>query len=398
VKWEADEAGVRLTIFRHGLDGLPEFVAAEEIWKKVPDNKPPLTFTVGYGDNSKRFDVDLDDCPHMIVGGATKQGKSNFINQMICFWLRRGLTPQDLQLVLFDLKRGMEFTFYEGLPHLYKDSEEHTVLQKLYETPTYIKTGIIEELKDVIPALLRLRQIMDERMLHIKSAGYKDFNSFNRAQYSRKNRIPSLVVIFDEWARISLTLGKEPESILAEVAGMARAAGMYFIIGTQNPNGAVISNLISINFQTRIIFKCSSGASQAALYNWSAVGLEERGRCILADGGEQWKIQTPRISDGLIQSIVYKAITGKEKKFGDAMDLEEILQHSLDKLDGILYVDKLYAIFKINKVRYKWLQSALKDAEGKEFVLSGSAYKVSHKGRNKPRKLIPVDKLVPEDK
>lgn len=398
VKWDADDAGVRLTIFRHGLDGLPEFVAAEEIWRKIPNNKPPLTFTVGYGDNSKRFDVDLDDCPHLIVGGATKQGKSNFINQMISFWLWRGLTPQDLQLVLFDLKRGMEFTFYEGLPHLYKDTVDNSVVQKYYEKPAYIETGIIEELKEVVPALLRLRQIMNDRMLYIKKAGHKDVNSFNRAQYSKQKRIPSLVVIFDEWARISLTLGKEPESLLAEVAGMARAAGMYFIIGTQNPNGAVISNLISINFQARIIFKCSTGGSQAALGNWAAAGLEERGRCILAEGGEQWKIQTPRISDGLIQSVVYKAITGKDKKFGDAVDLEEILQESLNNLDGILSTDKLFAMFKPKKVRYRWLLTALKEAEGREYILSGSAYTVSHKGKNKPRRLIPVDKLIAKDK
>ena len=268
----------------------------------------------------------------------------------------------------------------------------------MYEKPAYIKNGIIEELKDVMPALLCLRQIMDDRMLYIKKAGHKDFNSFNRAQPSRQKRIPSMVIIFDEWARISLTLGKEPEALLAEVAGMARAAGMYFIIGTQNPNGSVISNLISINFQARVIFKCSSGASQAALYNWSAVGLEERGRAILAEGGEQWKIQTPRISDGLIQAVVYKAITGKEKKFGDAVDLEEILQHSLNDLDGILSTDKLYAIFKPKHVRYRWLLTALKEAEGREYVLSGSAYTVSHRGKNKPRRLIPVDNLVLKDR
>lgn len=395
--FKSDEAGIFAVVFRHGLDGLPEFVAAEDIWKKVPVNKPLLTFPVGYGDNSTRTDVDLDDCPHMIVAGATKQGKSNFINQILCFWLWRGLTPQDLQLVLFDLKRGMEFTFYEGLPHLYRDDEEYVSSEKervqIEEdyNPALIETGIIEVLGDVIPALLRLRKIMDKRLLHIKSAGHKDFNAFNRAQHSRQKRIPSMVIIFDEWARIRLSLGTEPENLLAEMTNLARAAGMYFIIGTQNPNTSVISPLIGVNFSTRVIFKCSVGGSMSALGNWSAVGLEEKGRAILQDGGDEIKLQTPRISDGLIKAVVYKAITGKEKKFANAIDLEEILQYSLNNLDGMLDVAKLFQKFREKHVRLDWLKEALRDAEGNEFVLGGTSYRVLPRGYRTARQLIRVD-------
>jgi hypothetical protein len=398
-KWESDEAGVFCTVYRHGLDGLPEFVAAEVVWKKVPDNKPPLTFVVGYGDNSTRIDVDLDDCPHMIVAGATKQGKSNFINQMICFWLWRGLTKEDLQLVLFDLKRGMEFTFYEGLPHLYHDTPEEIERQKddyKYDhtkTVQFIETGIIEELKDVMPALLRLRHIMDQRLLFIKKEGYKDFNAYNRAQHSRQNKLPSMVVIFDEWARIKLSLGAEPESLLAEMTNLARAAGMYFVIGTQNPNTAVISPLIGVNFSTRVVFKCSIGGSMSALGNQSAKDLEEKGRAILQDGGDETKLQTPRISDGLIQSVVFKAITGKEKKFSNAIDLEEILKYSLDHFKGELDYHKLYEAYRTKKIRQDWMSKALREAEGKSFVLSGISYKVKPRGSTSPRKLVPEDPL-----
>jgi hypothetical protein len=393
VKWNSDDYGVTLTIFRHGLDGLPEFVAAEDIWKKVPVSKPLLTFPVGYGDNSARTDVDLDDCPHMIVAGATKQGKSNFINQMICFWLWRGLTIQDLQLILFDLKRGMEFTFYEGLPHLYRDDEEWILEQQDHEKEdrSFITTGIIEELKDVMPALLRLRQLMDKRLMFIKNAGHKDFNAFNRAQHSRQKKMPSMVIVFDEWARIRLSLGTQPENLLAEMTNLARAAGMYFVIGTQNPNTSVISPLIGVNFSTRLIFKCSVGGSMAALGNQSAVGLEEKGRGILQDGGDEKKLQTPRISDGLIQAVVYKAITGKDKKFTNALDMEEILQYALDNLDGLLDVNKLYQIFREKKVRRNWLITALREAEGQQFILSGTTYRISPRGNHVARSLIRED-------
>ena len=391
VEWISNEAGVFLIVFRHGLDGLPEFVAAEDIWRKVPTAKPLLTFPVGYGDNSTRTDCDLDDCPHLIVAGATKQGKSNFINQMICFWLWRGLTPTDLQLVLFDLKRGMEFTFYEGLPHLYRDANEQYEEEMDQEKPAYITSGIIEELKQVMPALLRLRKEMDRRLLFIKNHGHKDFNAYNRSQHSRKQRLPSMVIIFDEWARIRLSLGTEPENLLAEMTNLARAAGMYFVIGTQNPNTSVISPLIGVNFSSRIVFRCSVGGSMAALGNQSAVGLEEKGRAIFQDGGDEIKLQTPRISDGLIQAVVFKAITGKEKKFANAVDLEEILQYALDNLDGELDIVKLYQIFREKTVTKHWMTQALREAEGKQFVLSGSTYKVGPRGNHVARHLIRPD-------
>jgi hypothetical protein len=209
----SNEAGVFAVVYRAGLDGLPEFVAAKDIWNKIPANKPSLTFPVGYGDNSMRKDVDLDDCPHLLVAGSTKKGKSNFINQMLGFWLWRGLTPADFQLVLFDLKRGMEFCWYEGLPHLYHDDEDVIEFEKQKAIneedvkdpykPAYIETGIIEDLHGVMPAMRRLRRMMDKRLGRIKDAGYKDFNSYNNAEHSRKKRIPAMVVIFDEWARRS---------------------------------------------------------------------------------------------------------------------------------------------------------------------------------------------------
>jgi len=398
MEFKSDEAGVFAIVYRHGLDGLPEFVAAEDIWKKVPENKPPLTFPVGYGDNSARFDVDLDDCPHIIVAGATKQGKSNFINQIVCFWLYRGLTPQDLQLILFDLKLGMEFCYYAGLPHLYRDDPEDVRMEKekllldpdKYE-PSYIETGIIEDLDGVMPAFLRLRKIMNKRLQQIKHAGYKDFNSYNRAQFAAQKRLPYMVVIIDEWARISLSLGEEPQKLVAHMTNLARAAGIYFILGTQNPNVSVISNRISVNFSTRVVFKCSVGGSLAALSNQMAAGLEEKGRAILQDGGDNIKLQTPRISDGLIKAVVFKAITGKDKKSFSPVDMEEILQYSLDHFDGALDITKIYGVFRDKKVKWEWLFEALRDSEGKEFILSGTSYRIIPAGYHKGRSLERMD-------
>ena len=397
LEFKSNEAGVFATVFREGLEGIPENVTAAEIWSKIPDNKPPLTIPVGYGDNSMRKDLDLDDCPHLIVAGATGQGKSNFINNAICFWLRRGLTPFDLQLVLFDLKRGMEFSYYSGLPHLYHDDKDRVEFEKQkardsaedndHYAPAYIESGIVEELSDVMPALRRLRKIMDYRLGIIKDAKHKDFNSFNQSKRSKQKRLPALVIIWDEWARARLSLGPEPEIMMAEITNLARAAGMYFVLGTQNPNTSVISALIGVNFSSRIVFKTSIGGSMSTLGNQAAVGLEVKGRAILQHHGDQWKIQTPEIPAGLIQAVVYKAITGKDKSFTNSVDIETILQDCLDNMDGVIEFNKLFEIYRKKKVTKHWLTGALLEADNQQFDLGGTLYRVRPRGLHEPRRL-----------
>jgi hypothetical protein len=432
VKWNSDDYGVTLTIFRHGLDGLPEFVGTDELWKRCPENKPPLTVAVGFGDNSSTHFINPDEYPHLLITGGTGWGKSNMVNQLICFWLERGITPKELQLVMFDLKKGMEFASYENLPHLFKDD--------------VIKTGIIEDLEGVLPTLRRMQEIRDQRMEQIKRAGFKNFQEYNRG-VKLVDRLPSIFLVFDEWAKIRLSrsgmgpkalvrevtqlanltvmaifqkriqedraelydslldfgkgilklrqskhFGLEAEEMLAEFTNLARAAGMYVILSTQHPSKEVLTGLIMINFPTRIVLNSSVGGSMAALGTQSAFKLEYRGRAVLLDRGQEIKLQTPYISPDTIKAIVHKAITGKELKRANAVDITEILQYSLNKLDGMLDVTKLFGIFREKKVRKDWLITNMREVEGQEFILSGTTYKVSTRGNHASRRLIRMDK------
>jgi DNA segregation ATPase FtsK/SpoIIIE-like protein len=286
----------------------------------------------------------------------------------------------------------MEFVFYDGLPHLYVDTPGDVAGSPVWDTEYPITNGIVQELKDVMPTMERLREIMDSRLTRIKNAGFKDFNGYNRGITIKSRRLPALVIVFDEWAKIRLNrkIGTEAETLLAELTNLARAAGMYFIVGTQNPNKEVLSALISVNFSTRVVFKCSIGGSLAALGTQSAHNLEVKGRAILLDGGEEIKLQTARISDSLIRAMVYKAITGKDMKSSET-DLEEIMQYALDYLDGYLDSTKLFEIFRTKRVRQAWLIRALREAEGQEFVLSGTPYRVSKRGSKTPRRLERLD-------
>jgi hypothetical protein len=429
-QWSSEEYGVSLTVFRHGLEGLPEYVTTNDLWKKCPDNKPPYTIAVGFGDNSSTHFIDPSQYPHLLISGGTGWGKSNLVNQIICFWLSRGLNPEDLQLVLFDLKRGLEFDSYRNLPHLYHDD--------------VIQSGIIEDLDGVLPALHRLQEIRDKRMDLIKKAKYKNFQDYNLGVGS-KQRIPAIFLVFDEWAKIRLSrsgvgpkalianmmelandtvknilysgsgsdriklsktledfgkgvlklrsskhFGLEAEELLAEFTNLSRAAGMFVILSTQHPSKEVLTGLIMINFPTRIVLNSSVGGSMAALGTQSAFGLEYKGRAILLDRGQETKLQTPHISDSLIKSIVHKAITGEDKIYRAGIDLEEILEYSLKHHNGDLSIQKLYSEFRDKRVRRDWLLKALKDGDDKEFILSGSTYKIAKPSGTISRKLVKI--------
>ena len=435
VKWNSDDYGVTLTVYRHGLDGLPEFVDTEMLWKRCPENKPPLTVAVGFGDNSSTHFIDPAEYPHLLVTGGTGWGKSNMINQLLCFWLQRGITPKELQLVMFDLKKGMEFASYENLPHLFKDD--------------VIKTGIVEDLEGVLPTMRRMQEIRDLRMEQIKKAGFKNFQEYNRGVRS-VDRLPAIFLVFDEWAKIRLSrsgmgpkallasvaklvketvisilyqgagenreqlssilmdfgtaiiklrqskhFGLEAEEMLAEFTNLARAAGMYVILSTQHPSKEVLTGLIMINFPTRIVLNSSVGGSMAALGTQSAFKMEYKGRAVLLDRGQEIKLQTPYIYPDTIKAIVYKAITGKVLAQKRGISIEIILQYALDKLDGKLSIVKLYNIYRSKEmggIGKGWLIDNLKDAEGKEFILSGSSYRVNPSKSRVSRCLTRLDK------
>lgn len=353
-----DIEGLIVEIQRAGKEGLPDFITIAELWAEMPENKPPLTFPAGIAENGRRVWLDLDDCPHLLVAGSTKQGKSNMINGILCSFIRR-LAPDQVQLVLFDLKQGMEFGFYEGLPHLYQD------------LPT------VETIDKTLPALDKLERIMQTRMERIRKAGFKSANDYNLRHYG-KNRMPHLVVVFDEWGTIALTpgIGKQAEAVLTKIANQARAAGIYIILGTQNPRADVVSTLIKLNFSVRFAFSVDMPGSMAILSNQRAVGLPCRGRAVLSSFGDMSDIQTPRITDDLIRATVHKAITGKDIKAEVKVDVTEILQWSLDNMDGMLSVNRLFQKFKGTKITHEQLKRVLREAEGQEFVLSGSKYLV----------------------
>ena len=429
IKWESDNSGCRVTIFRRGKDGIPEYLTIEELWEHFPANRPQFAIPVGIGDNSTKYWIDPTEHPHLLVAGSTGGGKSNFVNSAICFWLNRGLRPSDFRLVLFDLKKGIEFQSYEGLPHLWHDD--------------VIENGIIETLKDVRPAMERLQEILDDRLELLKKTGFKNFTEYNWAMKPEK-RLPAFFIFWDEWARVRQSktgmgksaalkaisklaeettedilregvganhdkliektegMGKEVlkihtarnfgvqcESDLADFTNLSRAAGMFTILCTQYPSADVLSGAIRVNFSQKVVFNTSQGGSQSVLGNWDAVGLSPVGRSILEDQGQSFKCQTAFISTKEISGIVERAISGdiqpRAIKFGIGID--EILTYALHNRGGSLEVKDLYDYFKQKHVGRDWIYNEFRKLEGQEVTISGEKYRVKPKGYKTGRKL-----------
>lgn len=231
--------------------------------------------------------------------------------------------------MLVDLKGGMEFTFFEGLPHL-------------MTSQNLAPTGIIQD-RDVVPeALYYLVQEGEKRMKIIQEAGHKNISKYN---LRRKHKLPRIILVIDEWADVRLSdYGRKAEDALSDLARRMRAVGIHVIVATQSPKKEVISTLIKTNLPAKMAFSCPSyTASELILDVGDAKGLTPQGRFIWQHGSETVQVQAPYMPDAMIREIVGKIIAGESPEIGrQDVTIDEILEWALDNLDGKLPVRQLY--------------------------------------------------------
>jgi DNA segregation ATPase FtsK/SpoIIIE-like protein len=264
MRYDLDLEGLRYTVEVGSTLSIPNFVGFGDLDDRhpMPKNLPPLAFWVGLAANGSPIYRNLADAPHIIIAGSSGGGKSNMENTIACTLIRNN-TPDRLRMVFFDLKGGVEFSHFEGIPHLWPMTDK-----KEWHT-----TGIVEYPTDVIPALKVLFDECMTRLGKLKKAKVKNINEYNRG---KKNRIPYIVVFFDEWASTKKLVGAEAEMIMSNIANLSRSAGIHFILATQYPKAEIINTTISVNFPWRIAFNMPSGASQSAD---AAHHESERDRC-----------------------------------------------------------------------------------------------------------------------
>ncbi len=265
--------------------------------KKFQETKMELPVALGKTITNEVFMVDLAKIPHLLVAGATGQGKSVGLNAIITSLLYKK-HPNELKLVLIDPKK-VEFSVYARIANHFmaavSDEEE----------------PIITDVTKVVKTLSSLCALMDRRYDLLKKAGARTIKEYNEKYINHKLRLtdgheymPYIVVIIDEFGDLIMTAGKEVELPIARIAQLARAVGIHMIIATQRPTTTIITGNIKANFPGRIAFKVTSAIdSKTILDRTGANQLIGRGDMLYLNGNEPVRVQCAFVDTPEIERI-----------------------------------------------------------------------------------------------
>lgn len=260
--------------------------------------------------------ADLTKMPHLLMAGATGQGKSVGINALLVSLLYKK-HPSQLKFVLVDPKK-VELT-------LYKRIERH-FLAKIPGDGE----AIITDTKKVVNTLNSLCIEMDERYNLLQNAGVRNIKEYNARFVERKLNpndghkfLPYIVVVIDELADLMMTAGKEVEHPIARLAQLARAIGIHLIIATQRPSVNIITGTIKANFPARIAFRVTSKIdSRTILDSGGADQLIGKGDMLYSSGSDMIRLQCPFVDTPEVEDIT--AYIGNQRGYGSAFLLPEV--------------------------------------------------------------------------
>ena len=283
--------------------------------KKFQEANYDLPVALGRTITNEVFMFDLCKMPHLLVAGATGQGKSVGLNAIITSLLYKK-HPAELKFVLIDPKK-VEF-------NIYADIERH-FLAKLPDE----SEAVITDTQKVVNTLKSLCKEMDLRYDLLKLAHARNIKEYNEKFISRHLNpqkghrfLPYIVVIVDEFGDLIMTAGKEVEMPIARIAQLARAVGMHMIIATQRPSVNIITGVIKANFPARVAFKVSSGIDSKTILDGSgAQQLIGRGDLLFSQGNEPTRVQCAFVDTPEVENIVH--FIGDQQGYQTALSLPE---------------------------------------------------------------------------
>ena len=295
----------------------PEIVSMRSIIasKKFQESSADIAIALGKTISNETYVFDLTKMPHLLVAGATGQGKSVGLNAIITSMLYKK-HPAQIKFVLVDPKK-VELTLYSKIERhflaMLPDSEE----------------AIITDTQKVINTLNSLCIEMDDRYGLLRQAGVRNIKEYNTKFVSRKlmpteghRYLPYIVVIVDEFADLIMTAGREVETPIARLAQLARAVGIHLIIATQRPSVNIITGTIKANFPARIAFRVTSKIdSRTILDTGGADQLIGRGDLLLSTGQEMIRLQCAFIDIPELEGIT--DYIGSQQGYVTAMHLPE---------------------------------------------------------------------------
>ena len=278
----------------------PATVSMESILnsKKFQESTMELPCAVGKTITNEVFMFDLAKAPHLLVAGATGQGKSVGLNAIITSLLYKK-HPAELKIVLVDPKK-VEFSVYSSI--------ENHFLAKI---PDDDAEPIITDVTKVIHTLNSLCKEMDTRYDLLKMAQARNIKEYNKKFIERQlnpnnghKYMPYIVVVIDEFGDLIMTAGKEVELPIARIAQLARAVGIHMIIATQRPTTNIITGTIKANFPSRIAFRVGAMIdSRTILDRPGAQQLIGRGDMLYLNGGEPVRVQCAFVDTPEVERI-----------------------------------------------------------------------------------------------
>jgi hypothetical protein len=383
---ESTEHGVWVMIgLKTGVAAVPKFFAwydkanATNAVELLPSTRP-FTIALGAGENGRFVYQDFTEFPHLLVAGSTGGGKSVFMRQMLCSLITRN-RPEHLQVMLIDLKGGLEFWPFKEIPHLRR--------------PVVIDPGQVEE------ALDEVITEKERRFALLRNANVNDIRLWNA---SRADKLPYLLIVFDEIAALMLNnkLKKGVERLVENIAAQGRALGIHMVLCTQIPNKLVVSTIIKGNITSRVAFVTDPIGSMLILGNHHAANLPPGGRAVYMHANSQTELQAPFIEDEQVKDAIERA--GNPEKPTTITD-QDIFMVALHNLEGRFVRAELtealagqVSQYRVEKVGKTWQYSEAN--KGPVIELDSGRYLLSPpmklpQGGRLGRRLVPVNGEMP---
>ncbi len=305
--------GIEVPNHKKSVVSMKTLLASE----KFQHNNYSLPIAIGKKIDNELFIVDLASMPHLLMAGATGQGKSVGLNAILVSLLYKK-HPSQLKLVLIDPKK-VELSLYRLI--------ENHFLAKLPGE----EEAIITDTKKVIHTLNALCIEMDNRYDLLKEAGARNIKEYNDKFTRRRlspqkghQYLPFIVLVIDEFADLIMTAGKEVEMPIARLAQLARAVGVHLIIATQRPSVNIITGTIKANFPSRIGFKVTSKIdSRTILDTGGAEQLIGKGDMLISHNGEIVRLQCPFVDTPEVEKVV--GFIEKQRGYPQAFLLPEYI-------------------------------------------------------------------------
>ncbi len=295
--------------------------------QKFQEAKMELPVVMGKTISNEIFTFDLAKMPHLLMAGATGQGKSVGLNAILTSLLYKK-HPSQLKFVLVDPKK-VELTLYNKI--------ERHFLAKLPDS----EEAIITDNSAVVNTLNSLCIEMDDRYALLKDAMVRNIVEYNQKFKARKlnpenghRYLPYIVVVIDEFADLIMTAGKEVEQPIARLAQLARAIGIHLIVATQRPSTNVITGVIKANFPGRIAFRVTSQIDSRTILD--AKGAEQligRGDMLLSQGSDLTRVQCAFVDTPEVENIC--DFIGNQRGYPSAFNLPEFSGDNDNDLNDI---------------------------------------------------------------